>query len=486
MALEDLAGYSLRRGLGSGSVGTVWLLRDLASGRHAVLKRVPKTSIPSIEAFTEDVALARTIDHPHVARLLDVRESEGEWLLISQYVAAGTLAALLERRGPLSLGELVTLISPLAQGLAAMHRAGLIHGHLGLRDVMFDADGRPVITDAGLRLQEYPGSPAADLAALGNIARHAGGPPTVFTDTLFTGDGDQVSRRILQLASPEPIDLGQTSTGQAFETDEPKPDNTTSVPRSTSSLRRESPPARKAGRVGPAKRGTRRRSTARQGRSTGKRRWAYGVLVAGGVVAVAVFAAGLAAVGVLGGPAAGSVTANEQPTDRPTASQSATKSASPSRPTPASSPSRPATASSPTGRPPSAVTRQRPTAEAWLQTLRGLDVRRARAFSTSDRAELDNVYVPGSAPWASDRSLLASYQQQRIRVEGLRVQIESLVIEHPGDKTVVLRIVDRLVAGAAITSTGQRIPLPRGQATTRRVTLKASNTTWRISAITAA
>ncbi|WP_344216114.1 protein kinase domain-containing protein, partial [Kribbella sancticallisti] len=212
MALEDLAGYSLRRGLGSGSVGTVWLLRDLASGRHAVLKRVPKTSIPSAEAFTTDIALARSIDHPHVARLLDVREAEGEWLLFSQYVAAGTLAALLERRGPLSLGELVTLISPLAQGLAAMHRAGLVHGHLDLRDVMFDADGRPVITDAGLRLQEYSGSPQADLAALATIARQAGGSPTQFPDSLFTGDGDHLSRQILHLAPPAPIHLGQTST----------------------------------------------------------------------------------------------------------------------------------------------------------------------------------------------------------------------------------------------------------------------------------
>ena len=67
-----------------------------------------------------------------LARLLDVRRTDREWLLISQHVAAGTLTRLLERREPLSLGELVTLISPLAQALAILHRAGLTHGNVTL------------------------------------------------------------------------------------------------------------------------------------------------------------------------------------------------------------------------------------------------------------------------------------------------------------------------------------------------------------------
>ncbi|WP_344211015.1 hypothetical protein [Kribbella sancticallisti] len=124
----------------------------------------------------------------------------------------------------------------------------------------------------------------------------------------------------------------------------------------------------------------------------------------------------------------------------------------------------------------------------WLRTLQGLDARRARAFSTLNQAELDKIYVPGTAPWTSDRSLLTTYQQQKIRVDGLRVQIDSLTIEQPGADTVVLRIVDRLVAGATIDSAGHRTPLPPGPATARRITLRAEagNKTWRISAITAA
>jgi len=101
-------------------------------------------------------------------------------------------------------------------------------------------------------------------------------------------------------------------------------------------------------------------------------------------------------------------------------------------------------------------------------------------------ADLDAIYLPGSPPWTSDRSLLASYRKQQIRVEGLRMQIEMLTVEHPGEDTVVLRIVDRLIAGAAVTRSGQRTALPTGESTTRRITLTSTNANWRISAITIA
>lgn len=235
MALEDIPGYSVRRGLGSGSAGAVWLVRDLGTGRHAVLKRLPSAVVPAAAEFRRDLALAQGVNHPHLARLIEVRQTEREWLLLSQYVGAGTLSGLLERRGPLSAGELVTLISPLAQGLGALHRAGLTHGHLGAGDVMLTQDGRPVITDAGLRLLATPApggsepdegaagpgtqpsqgsvdaprlSEAEDLKALRRLALQAGGAEEVFSAGLFEGDGEQVAQRILGLTTPEPINLG--------------------------------------------------------------------------------------------------------------------------------------------------------------------------------------------------------------------------------------------------------------------------------------
>ncbi len=222
MDLEDIVGYSLRRKLGSGSAGTVWQVRDLASGRNAVLKRIPITAIPDQEKLREDLAILQRIRHPHIARLLQFRETGTDWLVISQYVVAGSLTALLTRRGPLSSGELVTLLTPLAEALDYLHRSGLTHGSLTPNNTLFDADGRPVLTDTAL----HTCSPTDDLLALAALSHRAGGDPAVFTPDLFTSTPTHdLSNRILSLADPAPIDLALPQVPTT------PPDTVTSPPR---------------------------------------------------------------------------------------------------------------------------------------------------------------------------------------------------------------------------------------------------------------
>ncbi len=254
MALEDIAGYSLRRRLGSGSAGTVWLVRDLASGRNAVLKRVPTATIPLTEELREHLTVLQRIDHPHIARLLEIRESGTEWLLFSQYVVAGTLSGVLSRRGPLSIGELVTLLSPLAEALDYLHRSGLTHGRVSPANIMFDADGRPVLTDAVLHVHPrastptgttMPASPADDFSSLAALSHEAGGDPRTFTPDLYTStQGPQLARHLVNLADPAPINLAfpqyptttsptpadPTSTGDATTGDPVTSDTATATP----------------------------------------------------------------------------------------------------------------------------------------------------------------------------------------------------------------------------------------------------------------
>lgn len=582
MALEDIAGYSLRRGLGSGSVGTVWLLRNLASGRHAVLKRIPVAAVPDVEGLRSDLALAQRLDHPHVARLIEVRQTDREWLLVSQYVVAGTLTGLLDRRGPLSLGELVTLVSPLAQALGAIHRVGLTHGHLHAGSIMFDAEGRPIITDAGLRQQVPPAEPANDLAELQGLALAAGGDPAIFTLDVFAADGDEVCRRILQLASPEAINLGFSKDPElpaplpapppgplttpppapltappsadtadpappplAQETPPPAASSATELsagglsvclPRRatarTRRMRRRVPRrhrGRHAGWLSAARNKTRGGRSSRK-RTAGRRppaSWqppnfatnqapnelatsrgrsgvvgvvrrglrqrssAYGLLAVAGLAAAIVVVIGLITVGVLGRPAGGPASAAD---GRPHPTES-NQPGSSSTPTPGESSTTHPTTTNPTtsqSSSPEPSTNSSPSpgkgeeSGRWLETLQALDVRRSQAFWTLDTAGLDAVYVTGSSPWLSDRSLIADYKARQLRIDGLRLQIESLVIEQPGAGTVVLRVVDRLVSGVLVDRTGRRTPLPTATATTRRITLTGGGTSWRITAVTKA
>ncbi|WP_427896689.1 hypothetical protein ACQHIV_15740 [Kribbella sp. GL6] len=103
-------------------------------------------------------------------------------------------------------------------------------------------------------------------------------------------------------------------------------------------------------------------------------------------------------------------------------------------------------------------------------------------------AALDQIYMPGSPPWAADRALLASYRKQNVRVQGLRITIESATIAARTPTTITLRTVDHLTAGEVVDRLGTKTPLPAGQLSARLITLTAVPTSsksqpWRITTI---
>ncbi len=461
MAFEDIEGYGVRRALGSGSAGSVWLARDLASGRPVVVKRLPASLASSREVFRRDLALAQGLDHPHVVRLLEIRQAEREWLLVSEYVAAGTLAELLERRGPLRTGELVTLLSPVARALAAAHRTGLTHGHLGGGDVLLSADGRPMLADLGLRLTaadpERTATAADDLAALRRLALDAGGDPRIFTDALFAGDGTAVADRLLALAEPLPIALGFGDEARPGAPAGGEASGAGAKNAGSNSVGAPKPVSAPGNAV---------RSGAGSRRSPGRwrvrSRWGRRAVVIGVLVVAAV------ATGTAGGLAIG-------------AARRTTSSASGE---PAGTTAAPASSSG--GVTPDGADGAKTSARAWAAVLTALDVRRAEAFARLDAGALDGVYVPGSAPWRADRALLASYKDRSLRVAGLRIRIQSVAVHRPGAGTVVLRVVDRFAGATAVDAAGRRFVLPAGPPTTRLITLRGQPGGWRISAIVVA
>jgi hypothetical protein len=111
---------------------------------------------------------------------------------------------------------------------------------------------------------------------------------------------------------------------------------------------------------------------------------------------------------------------------------------------------------------------------AWKRTLEALDAERAKAFWTLDLDALDRIYVPGSPPWLRDRALLAEYREQNIRVEGLRITIDSTVITRRTSTTITLKVTDRLTAGQAIDAGGTETTLPSGIPTTRLITMTST------------
>jgi hypothetical protein len=144
-------GYVLEEVLGRGGSGQVWRGRPRAGGAPVAVKVLVRGDP---ERQEREAALLGELDHPHLVRLhevvrREVRGAPAEVALVLDLLAGGSLAALLARRGRLRPGEVVTTVAPVAAALAHAHERGVVHGDLSPGNVVFTAEGRPVLTDLG-------------------------------------------------------------------------------------------------------------------------------------------------------------------------------------------------------------------------------------------------------------------------------------------------------------------------------------------------
>jgi hypothetical protein len=144
-------GFVLEELLGRGGSGQVWRARPRAGGPPVAVKVLVRGDP---ERQEREAALLAELDHPHLVRLHrvvrhEVRGRPAEVALVLDLLAGGSLAALLARRGRLRPGEVVTTVAPIAAALAHAHERGVVHGDLSPGNVVFTAEGRPVLTDLG-------------------------------------------------------------------------------------------------------------------------------------------------------------------------------------------------------------------------------------------------------------------------------------------------------------------------------------------------
>src|SRR4051812_17295851 len=145
-------GFTLEALLGRGGSGEVWRAVPRRGG-PAVAVKVLVDGDPERQA--REAALLGELDHPHLVRLIEVvhqprRGGNARVALILELLEGGSLAALLARRGRLRPGEVVTAIAPVAAALAHAHENGVVHADLSPGNIVFTADGRPVLTDLGV------------------------------------------------------------------------------------------------------------------------------------------------------------------------------------------------------------------------------------------------------------------------------------------------------------------------------------------------
>lgn len=145
-------GYTLLEPLGRGGTGEVWRAVPRRGGPQVAVKVLVEGE-PHRQA--REAALLGELDHPHLVRLVEVvhqprRGGAPRVALVLDLLEGGSLATLLAARGRLGAGEVVTVCAPVAAALAHAHARGVVHGDLSPGNIVFTAEGRPVLTDLGV------------------------------------------------------------------------------------------------------------------------------------------------------------------------------------------------------------------------------------------------------------------------------------------------------------------------------------------------
>ncbi|WP_018638288.1 serine/threonine-protein kinase [Parafrankia elaeagni] len=150
-APELIGRYVVDRELGSGGMGEVFLAYSPAGDPVAVkLIRSDRLDPVARDRFEKEAQIARTIVGTNrVARFLDADPYAARPWIAMEYIPGSTLAAEVDAHGPLSVPLVASLAALLAEGLEAVHTAGLLHRDLKPQNVILGEYG-PVLIDFGL------------------------------------------------------------------------------------------------------------------------------------------------------------------------------------------------------------------------------------------------------------------------------------------------------------------------------------------------
>jgi hypothetical protein len=185
--------YRLKEQIGSGGNGMVWRATDEELDRVVAIKHAlsqdSEHGAARIGRLRREAKTLAQVNHPNVVTLFDVVADSGEWWLVMEYAPAPDLA----KHGTLSPARVARLGAQLADALAAVHAAGIVHRDVKPGNVLVTDDDRAKLGDFGISRVVHGDVTLTDTALLtgtpGYVAPEVanGEEPTAASDVFSLG-----------------------------------------------------------------------------------------------------------------------------------------------------------------------------------------------------------------------------------------------------------------------------------------------------------
>jgi serine/threonine protein kinase/tetratricopeptide (TPR) repeat protein len=144
--------YEICSLLGAGGMGEVYLADDTKLGRKVALKILPAevaSQHDRMRRFLQEARAAVALNHPNIAHVYEIGESDGVNFIAMEFIDGRTLRALIHEEES-DLPKLLRYLQHVAEGLSKAHGAGIVHRDLKPDNIMVTRDGHAKILDFGL------------------------------------------------------------------------------------------------------------------------------------------------------------------------------------------------------------------------------------------------------------------------------------------------------------------------------------------------
>lgn len=191
MASDRLSDYRIGAVLGVGTVGTIYLASEIATGERAAIKKLhPGVSQdPLIRArFKREMTILSRLRHPNIVAYYGGGDDGGLLYYVMELVDGGTVRDLLQSSGPFAWQSVVDIAGQICSALQCAHNHGVIHRDLKPGNLFLTRQAQVKLGDFGIA-RDVTGS---DLTAEGfTVGTHAYMSPEQITgDAMISGKAD--------------------------------------------------------------------------------------------------------------------------------------------------------------------------------------------------------------------------------------------------------------------------------------------------------
>jgi serine/threonine-protein kinase len=184
LAGSHLGAYQIVALLGAGGMGEVYRAKDTVLKREVALKVLPPDVAGNPERvarFQREAEVLAALNHPNIAHLYGIEQTNGALALVMELVEGDTLADRIVKKA-IPLDEALLIAKQIAEALEAAHEQGIIHRDLKPANIKVRDDGTIKVLDFGLAKAMEQSSVASPSASL----THS---PTITSPALMTGVG---------------------------------------------------------------------------------------------------------------------------------------------------------------------------------------------------------------------------------------------------------------------------------------------------------